>query len=533
MMSIYFLLPAGLFGQNNPIAPVPAPFSICTSPGVQVSPRVCYGGSADQFLTVWVDYRACHEDCRKADVYGQLMHINGKQIGAPIHINEAGQYYYNDEGVPPSVAFDSNKNRFIVCWDDREKVYAQLVDPAGPGLVGGNRIINGDSAGRGTSPAVIYNPKKKKFLVAWDNRDPYDVYVRGLNREGQPLGSPRAVNSEGGSEPAWAYSKISELFILAWTEGFGFDKDIFYRMVGTDGRFKTFNKAIAELPGVQNNAQAAFNPYRNIFIVVWTDDRDLIDNRIEIYGQKVKGDGSLMGGNFRITQNDELEISSMEAIDFSNPARLFLLAFTKIKSAMVDYDVFGQWIRSDGQPSSRKFTIGDESYNELSPSVAASGDSANFLVCWDDGRNQPTSRNDIYGRKIKAKLGVVPPASLLPAESLEKIKQRGKVSAGEIMEYWQLYIKKRLDTAEKAKAEIRRLKIGPDGGFTGRLAAFRKEIEKDLGGEAAEKILVNPALMDMVRKWSDAKKDEILKKSVEEAGLPEEEENAVRALIHE
>ena len=525
-------LPVFLHSQDNPIIFVPQSYAISTASGIQASPSVLYAGSQDEFLAVWVDYRACHENCLKADIYGQMLDIDGKHIGSDFRINDSEHFYYNDEGMPPSIAYDHHQDRFLVCWDDREKVYSQLVDPsAGPGATGSNHVVTTGVPGRATSPAIIYNSRKKKYLIAWDNRDPYDIYIKGLDKEGAPVGLHKAVNSEGGGEPAWAYNSNNPGFLLAWTDGFGFDKDIYYRMVGTDGRFKSPKRPIADLAGVQNNAQATYNMYQDLFLVVWTDDRDLIQNRVEIYGQKIRGNGKMEGDNFRITYSAELEVSSMESLDFSLPGQKFLLAYTNVQGGTVNHDVLGKWLHTDGQPNPGTLPIAAETYNELTPSVSASENSPNFLVGWDDGRNAATTRNDIYGRRIKSKFKIGQPEKYLSEEVKNRIMERGKVSGKEIQEYWKQYMQERSALVESILVELEKQQIGPESAFSEKLSAFKKEMDSVLGVEVSEKILANPSLVEIVKTWAAEKKKAIIKKTAGEAGLPEEETDSILTLV--
>ncbi len=130
----------------------------------------------------------------------------------------------------------------------------------------------------------------------------FDVYVSMLDATGKTITPPgeslfTAVNADASGGPVvW----IGDRFGVAWQDRRTGDYEVFFSILGEDGKKKFADIKLTEAPGFSVNTALAWN--KNEFIVVWQDDRN---NIFDLYAQRVSPDAVPIGGNIQLTTATE------------------------------------------------------------------------------------------------------------------------------------------------------------------------------------------------------------------------------------
>ena len=187
--------------------------------------------------------------------------------------------------------------------------------------------------------------------------------------------------------------------------------------MGTDGDedFDAFNPAVA------------YNGTNNEYLVVWQgDDDSLVDNEVEIYGQRIDAEtGAEVGADFRIsdmgaTDGDTAYRAQHPAVAYNSTDNKYLVVWAgdDDSAPLVDdeFEIFGQRIDAetgaevgaDFRLSDMGTTDGDTALGAYRPAVAYNSTDNEYLVAWmgdDDGGSLADGEYEIFGQRIDAETG--------------------------------------------------------------------------------------------------------------------------------
>jgi len=181
---------------------------------------------------------------------------------------------------------------------------------------------------------------------------------------------------------------------------------------------------ISIAPKCQSFAQVAYNCNEDEYLVVWEELRNVDSSKSDIWGQIVKGDGSLRGENFSVCSDTASQW--WPHVDFDPVTNRYLVVFSDNRNAettewLDNYDVYGALLDKDGRhiPTSNSdpdtcFGISKNAAAIHYPAVSYNYQTGNFLVVWTDYRNETS---DIYGQIVDADgnfLFVTDPAKNFP-----------------------------------------------------------------------------------------------------------------------
>jgi len=189
------------------------------------------------------------------------------------------------------------------------------------------------------SPASAYNEQWDQFLVVYSENATGETNLRGqlLNGEGQPYLYSFPICQAPGTQtkPAVAYNRQRNEYLVCWQDNRNGNMDIFAARLKADGTKITGPNtlgdstfAVCDQDSAQYQPKVAHNYLQDTYLVVWTDYRMsqftmMGVNNLDIYGQRVAGDGTLMATygsgdskvNFAIT--DQPYYSDMDPdVDF-------------------------------------------------------------------------------------------------------------------------------------------------------------------------------------------------------------------------
>jgi len=172
----------------------------------------------------------------------------------------------------------------------------------------------------------------------------------------------------------------------------------------------------------QEFSQVAYNYNADEYCVVWEDHRTNASTGSDIYGQIVRGDGTLRGENFPICTDTTHQY--WPHIDYDPNTDRYLVVFEDSRNGngswMGNYDIYGALLDRDGRhimtstsEADTCFAITKDSSATHYPAVAFNHKSQTYLVVWADYRNSTT---DIYGQRVSPDGELISPPAVPDVE---------------------------------------------------------------------------------------------------------------------
>ena len=332
-------------------SPLGEDFTISAALTDEEDPAIVSTGAG--YLVVWVDSRALHP--RRTDIYGQRLSATGEPIGNPIRVCGAGALGFEQA---PAVAW--NGSEALVVWEDGRNeanrnydIHGRRVSADGVPQGADFRISGTNALANESNPAVAWNGTG--YLVVWE--DPRLEAARGVDVRG------RRVSAAGAPE--------------------GRD----FRISGTSANADDVAPAVAS--------------DGTVYLVVWEDRRMLPDRQTDIYGRIVSAVGKPVGANFRVCGPGATGYDWAPAVAWDGTLPAYLVVWQDERNwADRGSDIYGRRVAGDGSRVGGDFRISGPAAKdyEYSPDLAWSG--TGHLVVWQDSRNDLTSGRDIYGRRV-------------------------------------------------------------------------------------------------------------------------------------
>lgn len=157
------------------------------------------------------------------------------------------------------------------------------------------------------------------------------------------------------------------------------------------------------------NGSVAYNSTNADYLVVWEDD-SILDGKVQIFGQRLDGDGSLIGAAFRISESADDTDTGIDAtsavVVYNSTNNQYLVAWDSDELLGGEDEIFGQIVNADGTLSGTNFRIsdagvdGDTGADALNPSVAYNPTLNEYLVVWE--ADEAPSEDEIYGQRLDA-----------------------------------------------------------------------------------------------------------------------------------
>ena len=360
----------------------------------KISPAVAFDNSGN-FAVAWEDFRN-----GDGDIYIQRYQADGTLLGTNIKVNDDSQ---SKQQSNPAVTFDDAGNFFVVWEDERngnKDIFAQKFDASG-NAISVNFQLNDDNNQKNQKfPAVAFQ-KPGNFIVVWeDDRNDYgDIYLQPLSSNGTLIGTNSKINDDVNS--AWQYYPAIALdnagnFVVVWEDERNGDGDIYAQRFSQDGTRNGSNfrvnsdntSAWQMLPAVGMDSSGNFT-------VVWIDFQN---NAGGIYGQQYHADGTKIGSNFQISDNNA-------SIIYQNP---IAIAVNGTGDAIVVWqdnrngnsDIYAQYHKAGSATNSNNFRVNDDNGTAAQRSPVVGIDkNGNFVIVWQDERNGDA---DIYAQRYSA-----------------------------------------------------------------------------------------------------------------------------------
>jgi hypothetical protein len=383
---------------------------------------VAWNSSTGQYLVVWSDGRA--DDARGEDIYARLVGADGKPIGGEKVISGDDA---NGDDQAPAIAWGATTSQYLVVWQDgrgpSRDIYGRLVGADGKPI--GKDFRVGNSVYDELNPDVAWSSSANTFLVVWeDYRDTgskgAEIYGRRVGANGAPLGTEDFLISGPGATaddvtPAVAWGATTKQYLVVWSDYRNYGatgSDVYGHRVTAAGAPTGADIRISGAGAIKNEyvPAVAWGATLNQFLVVWEDWRRPPDRGLEIYGQRVKVNGALAGGEKLISGTKATADETAPAVAWSATSHQFLVVWQDWRNYWVPpapvlryADIFGRKVAEGGGLLGSDFRIcGPKALlNDYDPAAAWNGVLNQYLVVWTDARSYFDGRSfDIYSRLV-------------------------------------------------------------------------------------------------------------------------------------
>ncbi len=362
-------------------------------------PAVAYNSIDNEYLVVWEgddDIGPLVEG--ESEIFGQRLDADPGSFGEigdnDFRISTMGVDGNRDFGAfRPSVAYNATDNEYLVVWEGDDdtrslvegesEIFGQRLDadPGSFGEIGADdfRIssmgVDGNREFGAFHPAVTYNHADNEYLVVWDGDDDTPPLVEGESEIfGQRLDADPGSFGEIGADDF----RISDM--------------------GPDGN-RDFGAFFPVL---------AFNSTEVEFLVAWEGDDDssaLVEDELEIFGQRLDAAGGEQRGDFRISQmgpdGDPGFDAFRPAVTYNSNDNEYLvvwqgddelvpLTHKNDPPAAAELEIHGQRLDAAGveigdddfRISDMGLSDGDPDFDAFEPAVIHNPDLERSLVAW-------------------------------------------------------------------------------------------------------------------------------------------------------
>ncbi len=352
----------------------PYTFPICAEAGNQRNPVIAWDGT--NYLVVWEDTRNGASDIYATRIAPNKQILDGTTVpGLPI-------CSANNDQLRPAVVWSGDN--YLIVWEDERnsssKIYAMRVS-ASLGLLDGNAgtggIFLGGTGGDQTKPKAAWNGTN--FFVVWEHHpdnDTSDIYGTRITPSGDmpdnpgsglPLGVDDFIKSN------LSIASDGEDFFIVW-DSYSNDylHDIVGLLISDEGVPHRFGPFL--ITENQNNQQAPSIIWcKTNYMVLWKDNRNGIDDKIEVFLVRLNNAGSFLD---TATKTNPISLGTVgSSLNNSPPAAIW-------KEDSAEYIIVWEEYRKD--LGYYAYDVYSRRYSAVAPPLLSWTEETNFR---DDGVN--------------------------------------------------------------------------------------------------------------------------------------------------
>jgi len=343
------------------------------------------GDDSGRFVVVWMDGRGHNPS--DWNIFGQRFSLNGTRLGGNFYVTSDDSIQWSPRlGVGPAGAF-------VVTWDDRRRgnydIYAQRYNPAGQPQ-GDNFRVNGDSGSADQYGSGIAINSAGEFLIVWTDRrnGDEDIYAQRFDSAGNRLGSEFVVNDDNSGTNQAGPAVVARPdggYWIVWMDGRNGDLDIYGQQLDRNGSPIGANFRINDDQASAQQRVSSIGMNRQGYsCVVWEDERH---TGTDIYRAIFDPTGQQLGPNLRL--NDDGPAGAAQYYPATAAGKdMFVAAWTDMRAGSSSLDIYGQFLDGSGQPLGPNFRVNSD------PGVAyqwypycAMDSSDRSVIVWMDTRS--------------------------------------------------------------------------------------------------------------------------------------------------
>jgi len=331
------------------------------------------------FIICWVG-----DSNNKTNIYAQLYSKDGIKLGDNVRVNE-----FEGDQEPmahPYISVDVSRS-FVVTWiqvrNDSTNIFAQRFSSDGTKL-GPNFIVN-EHKGNVNAPTIDAD-SKGNFVIAWtdwSNINAEKIYIQLYTNEGLAIGSNftvNEINDVGCSSPSICVDSSGN-FILSWRASNEGSSWIYGQRFSNNGSKLGDIFKVNDDEGVvpYYSAPSISCDIDGCFLIAWLDERgDILGN---IYAQRFKSDGILLGNNFKVNDDDEIAFQRYPSVSGDVNGN-FIITWSDLRE---NGGIYAQRYSIDGDTIGNNFRITNTSTSgQWRPDVKLLD--GRIYTAWQDSR---------------------------------------------------------------------------------------------------------------------------------------------------
>ncbi len=362
------------------------------------------------FIIAWQDNRNGYKD-----VYAQMYSSDGTAVESNFQVNDVPSIspFSDPYFVSTSISADNSGN-FIIAWVDRRNdnvdIHAQRYSSDGTAR-GSNFKVNDDQGSARQRYPSTTTDDSGNFIITWvDERNSMedDIYAQRYASDGTALGSNFKVNDDIGIAEQWIPSISADdsgNFIIVWEDRRNGDNnpDIYAQRFASDGTALGINFKVNDDQGsIYQWTPSISTDGSGNFIIAWEDDRNSTDDCFwneDIFAQRYASDGTALGSNFQVNDDQVCAVQYYPSISADRSGN-FTITWQDERNGEYIYDIYAQQYLSDGTALGDNFKVSDDigSAWQTDPSISIDSN-GDFIIVWEDERN---GNIDIYAQRYSS-----------------------------------------------------------------------------------------------------------------------------------
>ena len=354
MLLTYALVPAAVSASSDGVDPsspagdlIGGLITFASPSANKANPGVAWNSANNEYLAAWDLVYSAWE----VGVAAGRFSATGAALGPAVTVLAYGINHHHSR-----VIYNPDRNEYLVVLDDGASlVRAQRISAAGA-LLGGSITIS--TGGQAWGAQAVYNPDAREYMITLQSNisggNISNIYVQRLSATGTLLGGILAVTGGPGDtgSPAITYNRTAREYLVIWTDKRnGTDYDIYGQRIGPDGATLGPQFAVAATWGNQVSPAVAWDSKHSAYLVAWQDTRN--GANYDIYGQRLTGNATLMGGNFPISTGSGDQYGWATRLAWNPANDEYLVAWDD------NNVIYGQRVTHAGALRNARITIGN------------------------------------------------------------------------------------------------------------------------------------------------------------------------------
>ena len=272
-------------------------------------------------------------------------------------------------------------------------------------------LVNEQTGINGSDQSIptIEGDGNGNYVVTWQDRRNgsiyYDIYAQIYLNNDTILSSNFKVSNEQGNasqiNPSVAVSSDMS-FVIAWEDKRNGDWDIYAQRFANDGTAIGNNFRVNDDQYSEKQVQASVSiDSCGNFVIVWSDER--VGDNWDIYYQRYANDGTALGNNVKINDDSGYNFQYWPTVSCDNSGN-FIASWADGRNTNWR-DIYAQRFLADGTPLGNNFLVNTdtEGNNHLRANIAID-EIGNFIIAWEDNRN---GHEDVFAQRYQSDGSVI------------------------------------------------------------------------------------------------------------------------------
>lgn len=269
--------------------------------------------------------------------------------------------------------------------------------PVGP-AVRGDQGVNFDDENTDVL-ATAFNATDDETLVVWEDTKNLgttgvDIHARRFDANGKPVGAEIVVASDAVDEnaPVVAYNRKADEYLVVWSlsrSGGDTGADLYAQRVGATGTLLGAPFAVAS-PGGQLLPVVTYNADADEYMVAWQDARS---SRWTTYARRVSGAGIPLATEFPVSTTGSNQYSPHIAYNPAN--QQYLIDWQDDRNQATN--LYARLVDRSGSVIGNEIQLTSQQGYQYPGRLACNPATGEFLVCW---QGSPGADADIFAQRL-------------------------------------------------------------------------------------------------------------------------------------